>query len=99
MSFVGNDNFDACDVSPGRLSVAITVGATDSSDIMPSYSNFGPCVDILAPGDAVMSSYIGSPTAKGLLSGTSMAAPYVTGVIARYAGLFIPIGSFMGGSL
>ena len=52
--------------------------------IVPGYSNFGPCVDILAPGDAIQSSYIGSTTATAVLSGTSMSAPYVAGIVARY---------------
>ena len=51
---------------------------------VPTYSNFGPCVDILAPGDAIRSSYIGSSTATAVLSGTSMSAPYVAGTVARY---------------
>ena len=51
---------------------------------MPDYSNFGPCVDILAPGEAIKSAYVGSPVATALLSGTSMSAPHIAGVVARY---------------
>ncbi len=66
----GNDNADACLVSPARLAAAITVGATDVNDIMTTYSNYGPCVDILAPGDKIRSAYIGTPTASAIISGS-----------------------------
>ncbi len=50
MVAAGNDGQDACEFTPGRQSWLITVGATDITDEMGGYSNFGPCVDILAPG-------------------------------------------------
>ena len=82
----GNDNVDACLVSPARLAVAITVGAVDKTDTISTFSNSGPCVDILAPGEAILSSYIGSSSASAIMTGTSMATPHVTGVIARFLG-------------
>lgn len=80
----GNDGLDACSFSPARVSTAITVGATDSDDIITSFSNHGPCVNILAPGYQVLSAYKGSRTSNLKLSGTSQAAPHVAGVVARH---------------
>jgi subtilisin family serine protease len=80
----GNDNKDACSVSPGRLPDGITVGATDSTDARASYSNYGSCVDIFGPGSSVLSSTKGSDTSTGKMSGTSMATPHVAGVAALY---------------
>jgi subtilisin family serine protease len=78
----GNNNASACDYSPASEPSAITVGATDSSDVRASYSNYGSCVDIFAPGSAITSAWITSPTASISISGTSMAAPHVAGVAA-----------------
>jgi len=80
----GNSNADACTQSPARTPQAITVGATTSTDARASFSNFGTCVDIFAPGQSITSSYNGSDTQTNVLSGTSMATPHVTGVAALY---------------
>ncbi|QDZ20856.1 subtilisin-like peptidase [Chloropicon primus] len=80
----GNANADACNSSPARLEGAVTVGATTSSDSRASYSNYGNCVDIFAPGSAVKSAWYDSDTATATISGTSMATPHVAGVVAQY---------------
>ncbi len=80
----GNNNRDACKYSPSRAAAAITVGATTSLDARASYSNYGKCLDIFAPGSSITSAWIGSNTATNIISGTSMATPHVTGVAALY---------------
>jgi len=80
----GNANANACNYSPSRVSSALTVGATTSSDVRASYSNWGSCLDLFAPGSAVVSSWASSDTATNTLNGTSMAAPHVAGVAALY---------------
>ncbi|HVE27243.1 MAG TPA: S8 family serine peptidase, partial [Sporichthya sp.] len=80
----GNEGADACAQSPARLGPAITVGAVTGSDRMAGFSNSGECVDLFAPGVNVVSAGIGSPTATAMKDGTSMAAPYVTGVVAAF---------------
>ncbi|MDS7944568.1 S8 family peptidase [Acinetobacter sp. V110_1] len=79
----GNSNTDACTSSPARTSNAITVAATDNTDTRASYSNYGSCVDVFAPGSQINSSWIGSNTATKVLNGTSMATPHVAGVVAE----------------
>lgn len=79
----GNENQNACSASPAREPLAITVGSTTQTDTRSSFSNFGICVDIHAPGSSILSTSNGNDTATSTLSGTSMAAAYVTGVVAR----------------
>ena len=78
----GNSNVDACTTSPASEPSAITVGATDSNDARAYYSNFGKCLDIFAPGSSITSAWYTASNATAVLSGTSMAAPHVTGIAA-----------------
>jgi subtilisin family serine protease len=80
----GNETQDACNVSPARTASAITVGSTTTTDARSSFSNFGTCVDIFAPGSSITSSWNTSDTATNTISGTSMATPHVTGVAALF---------------
>lgn len=80
----GNSNRDACKFSPARVPEAITVGATTSTDARASYSNYGKCLDLFAPGSSITSAWYTSNTATNTISGTSMATPHVTGVAALY---------------
>jgi PKD repeat protein len=80
----GNSSADACNESPARAPQAITVAATTSADARASFSNYGTCVDIFAPGQSITSAYNGSDNQTAVLSGTSMATPHVTGVAALY---------------
>jgi subtilisin family serine protease len=80
----GNSNTNACNSSPARAPSANTVGATTSSDARSSFSNFGTCVDIFAPGSSITSAWHTSNTATNTISGTSMASPHVAGAIALY---------------
>ncbi|WBB78275.1 S8 family serine peptidase [Micromonospora sp. WMMD882] len=81
----GNSNANACNTSPSRVTEGITVGATDSSDARASYSNYGTCLDIFAPGSAITSAWMTNDTATNTISGTSMATPHVVGAAALLA--------------
>ncbi|MGX7826473.1 S8 family serine peptidase [Actinokineospora sp. 24-640] len=70
----GNDNGDACDLSPARMPEVITVGASTRNDGKLYSSNHGSCVDLFAPGELIRSAWSGSPINYRLESGTSMAA-------------------------
>jgi subtilisin family serine protease len=78
----GNDSADSCNYSPARVPAAITVGATDIYDSQASFSDFGPCLDLYAPGVAIQSAYNLSDTVTFTLSGTSMSSPFAAGVAA-----------------
>lgn len=79
----GNNGSDACAFSPASAAGAFAVGMIDRNDVASSESNSGPCVSMLAPGVEIVSADQGSATASHVLSGTSMAAPHVAGVIAQ----------------
>ncbi|MGQ0840673.1 S8 family serine peptidase [Actinokineospora sp.] len=78
----GNSNTDACGTSPARVPEAITVNATDNQDNRSSFSNYGSCTDIFAPGTNITSTKNGGGTHQ--LSGTSMATPHTVGAAAMY---------------
>ena len=80
----GNANADACQYSPGRVSSAITVGASDQTDTKAGFSNYGACVDLFAPGVGITSAWAWSDVATNSANGTSMAAPHVTGTVALF---------------
>lgn len=79
----GNENQNACNVSPASASAAYTTASSTSSDAKSSFSNYGSCVDSYAPGSSIKSAWIGSGTTEtNTISGTSMASPHVAGVSA-----------------
>merc|ERR1712137_1513115 len=78
----GNSNSDACRFSPAFVPSAITVGSTTSLDARSSFSNYGSCTNIWAPGSSVLSASHTSDTGSRSLSGTSMACPHVSGAAA-----------------
>jgi subtilisin family serine protease len=80
----GNGNTDACNSSPASASGTITVNASTSTDARATYSNYGGCTDLYAPGTNITSSWYSSTTATNTISGTSMASPHVAGVGALY---------------
>jgi subtilisin family serine protease len=82
----GNSKQDACKSSPARVPAAITVAASDRSDVFASFSNRGRCVDIIAPGVAITSAGISTVNSVATLNGTSMASPHVAGAVARALG-------------
>jgi subtilisin family serine protease len=86
----GNGDFlgrpvDISTVSPASAESACTIGASDISDRVASFSNYGALLDVYAPGVNVLSTYIGATTRS--LSGTSMATPHIAGLAAYYLGL------------
>ncbi|SCL25703.1 Serine protease, subtilisin family [Micromonospora nigra] len=82
----GNSNSNACNFTPARVAEAITVNASASNDSRASFSNYGTCTDIFAPGVSITSAWSTSNTATNTISGTSMAAPHVAGAAALLLG-------------
>jgi subtilisin family serine protease len=82
----GNWDSDACKVSPAGNQNVYAVGASDKNDAMTSFSSYGKCVQINAPGHNIKSLYIDSKTSTTTMSGTSMASPHVAGVAALVIG-------------
>ncbi len=80
----GNEGDDACGFTPARVSQAITVNSSMSNDARSSFSDYGSCTDLFAPGQAITSAWNTSDTATNKISGTSMATPHVTGAAALY---------------
>lgn len=83
----GNDDKDACDYSPARADLPISVGASNINNDKAEFSNWGKCVDVFAPGQDIESTYIWN--GKATLSGTSMASPHVAGLLSYYLS-FLP---------
>lgn len=84
----GNQDLDACGYSPAQILNAITVGATTDTDVRAGFSNFGPCVDLYAPGLFITSASIADDTSFAVKSGTSQASPHVAGIAALYLELY-----------
>jgi len=84
----GNNNQDTCNFSPAGAPLGIAVGATDNADRKATFSNHGPCMTLFAPGVSITSDWIGSPTGDNTISGTSMAAPHVCGMVAKYLEIY-----------
>ncbi|WFD24725.1 cerevisin [Malassezia equina] len=84
----GNENQDACNVSPASAKHAMTVGASTIADERAFFSNKGSCVDIFAPGLRVLSTWNAGPRSANIMSGTSMAAPHVVGLMAYMLSIY-----------
>ncbi|GAX19105.1 extracellular elastinolytic metalloproteinase [Fistulifera solaris] len=78
----GNTKNDACGTSPASAERAMTVASSNNYDDRSSFSNYGPCVNVFAPGEGIISTWIDNRSV--LRSGTSMASPHVAGVAALY---------------
>jgi len=84
VSASGNSNTNACNFSPASSEDGITVNSIQQGDARSGFSNFGTCTHIFAPGTNVLGAWIGGQSATRTISGTSMACPHVTGVIAEF---------------
>lgn len=83
----GNENTDACTKSPASELKAITVGSTNDQDIRSSFSNYGTCTDVYAPGSGITAAWKNSDSDTNTISGTSMASPHVAGIAAGILGV------------
>jgi serine protease len=79
----GNSNNNACNSSPASADLAYTIMSTDSTDGRSTFSSFGPCCQMFAPGTGITAAWIGAPERTNTISGTSMAAPHVAGIAAK----------------
>jgi serine protease len=82
----GNSNANACNFSPARATGAYTVNSMQQGDSRSSFSNFGSCTDIFAPGSSITAAWINNDSATNTISGTSMASPHVAGIAALLVG-------------
>ncbi|MFD0203122.1 MULTISPECIES: S8 family serine peptidase [Saccharothrix] len=80
----GNSNANACNYSPARVAEALSVNASTNTDARASFSNYGTCTDLFAPGQNITSAWHTNNTSTNTISGTSMAAPHVAGAAALY---------------
>lgn len=79
----GNEDEDACSKSPAGNPYVLTVGASDLDDYRSSYSNYGKCINLFAPGDRILAASNTGPTEYSTPSGTSLSSPFVTGIVAQ----------------
>ena len=83
-SAAGNDGTDACVESPSGATGTLAVAASTPSDYFPTWSNYGVCARLTAPGQGVNGAWIGSTTATRAVSGTSVSSPFVAGTSALF---------------
>ncbi|XP_073391218.1 uncharacterized protein [Physcomitrium patens] len=84
----GNFHEDACRYSPARVLSTLAVGSSTNKNVLSWFSNYGPCISIIAPGELITSAWNTSDTGYNTLSGTSMACPHVAGAAALYLGQY-----------
>ena len=87
----GNSNANACNYSPASAAGTLTVAASSSTDTRASFSNYGNCVDVYAPGVSIKSTWLNGGT--NTISGTSMASPHAAGVGALYKAAYGNVSS------
>ncbi|XP_074660490.1 uncharacterized protein LOC141912953 [Tubulanus polymorphus] len=82
----GNEGMDSCQTSPASAKQSISAGCTDRDDKFCYFSNYGRCVEILAPGMNIISASNQGDQATEIFSGTSMSAPHIAGILAKHLG-------------